>query len=210
MQGTVTAVLTKTWLAGNESLSKIDSQFCLSLRTVTTYTRPRCSFSVQPDQTCRLLRPSSRRDRFFAMSAEHPRAYSYIASQDFSANASASVQHSTALPSSYAGPQQYVQQQQHHVYPPSNSGHQPRLQANPQEQWLELPPMEPQSLAPPPKPNMTSKPHHVQEHPYGPAPDIGPPQGQQYGQISFDEKFRPADNKPKWNDVIYVTQARMC
>jgi len=70
--------------------------------------------------------------------------------------------------------------------------------------------MEPQTHPPRPKPNMASKPHQVQEHPYGPAPDIGTPQGQQYGQISFDEKFKPADNKPKWNDVIYVTQARMC
>jgi hypothetical protein len=123
------------------------------------------------------------------------------------------------MPGEYTAPPQYVQQQQQyiaandqfrptqqqqHFYPPSNTGQ--------QQQWQQQPQQQPQSVAPPVNQsshpasvhaNMQTKPHQgAQQHPYGPAPDIPMPQGQQYGQLSFDEKFRPVDNKPKWNDVI--------
>jgi hypothetical protein len=44
-------------------------------------------------------------------------------------------------------------------------------------------------------------PHYENKPPLQP---YGEPQ-QQWGQVSFDEKFKPPSSKPKWNDVHPIT-----
>ena len=147
------------------------------------------------------------------MSAQQPRAYNYVTNEDFSANASTGGQNN-----SYVPPTQYQQEQQQH-YTPVNDEYRPSA-----TQQHYYPPTEP-----PPPPSST-KPHtNQQTHPpappinfgshpqpgqannnfYKPPPSVpqesAAPYGdpsQQWGQVSFDEKFKPPSNKPKWNDVF--------
>ena len=155
------------------------------------------------------------------MSDQQPRAYNYVTDQDFSANASHGG--GSAANAGYTAPAQYVQEQQQHyspendIYRPSggqqhyyptsspqapplsqstkpHEGHQPQfappvnLQSHPQGG---APPVNTEYKPPPMPP--------LQQDQYQPAP-YGDP-SQQWGQMSFDEKFKPPSDKPKWNDV---------
>ena len=137
------------------------------------------------------------------MTSEQPRAYNYVASQDFSANASAQGQTPQTF---HQPPSQYHQAQQSYVsdddtYRPSTQSHSYYPPSGPL----------PQPQAAPPPVNYQSRPHGPAIHtegkpppqqyqgPYQPVPFNDP--NQQWGQMSFDEKFRPQDDRPKWNDV---------
>jgi hypothetical protein len=161
------------------------------------------------------------------MSAQQPRAYNYVTEQDFSANASSLGGGGAANPNvGYTAPSQYVQEQQHYnsendTYQPSGNQQHYYLDSQPQ-----APPL-PQSSKPhaqyhPQQSAPVPPPLNFQSHPHDGAPPINtaykpppmpPPEQQQYqpaqygnpsqqwGQVSFDEKFKPPSDKPKWNDV---------
>jgi len=170
------------------------------------------------------------------MSAQQPRAYNYVATQDFSANSSAGE----GGPNSAAPPNQYQLDQQQH-YDPSNDAYRPpptqqhyypvsETPQQPSQGYLNAPPpVNAQSHPNPPPVNAQSHPvaggpavNH-QSHPAAPplnyqshpptneykSPPAPPQQqtpygdpGQQWGQMAFNEKFKPPSNKPKWNDVL--------
>jgi hypothetical protein len=164
------------------------------------------------------------------MSDQQPRAYNYVTDQDFSANASShGGGGATNTNAGYTAPTQYVQEQQQH-YTPENDMYRPNgeQQHYYPDSSAQAPPL-PQSSKPhgqyhsqqsapaPPTVNIQSHPHggappinneykpppmpppQQQQQQYQPAP-YGDP-SQQWGQVSFDEKFKPPSDKPKWNDV---------
>src|SRR5579862_1707726 len=155
------------------------------------------------------------------MSAQQPRAYNYVATQDFSANTSASQGGGSAPQSQYQPPINYQQEQQNYssendTYRPSTGpqSYYPPSAPLPQGQQTQPPPVNFQSHPQPgqgvPGVHAETKPHPQQQYqqqyqqpqtqyqatPYG--------DPSQQGQVSFDEKFRPPSDKPKWNDVAYT------
>lgn len=154
------------------------------------------------------------------MSAQQPRAYNYVTNEDFSANASTG-----GANNSYVPPTLYQQEQQQHYsaendqyrpsgteqhyYPTSDPPPPPastKPHVNPQTHPTAAPPV---NLGSHPQPGQTNNnfykppppPPQQQSAGYGQPAPYGDP-SQQWGQVSFDEKFKPPSNKPKWNDVL--------
>jgi hypothetical protein len=102
-------------------------------------------------------------------------------------------------------PQQPPQAYSQHAPPPVNShSHAIPPPVNAQSH-PGVPPVNHQSHPTAPPLNYQSHPSPQEYKPPPPLPQQQAPYGdpsQQWGQMSFDEKFKPPSNKPKWNDVL--------
>ena len=169
---------------------------------------------------------------FGGMSAQQPRAYNYVATQDFSANSSQGAGAGTG--SDFSSPQYRLEPHHHDPSNDMNNPPPPQQHFNPLSETPQqshqvyaqnVPtPANTQSSPKPPPVNPQSRPNvNYQSHPSAPPlnyqlhpppneykPSQPPAQqqalygvpSQQGGQMSFEEKFRPPSDKPKWNDVF--------